>query len=821
MIRAIVLFVALLAISSYGLHAQFFSRNANPRRIPYVEATYVKFPMRTTLLARNRQEDSVIYATFGDQLWWSLDQGKSWSRINNKDNASLLINASLTFGQKDKHLVCDQMLTNYPISVYRLEDDSLSLVSFPMHIRKPGKIPQGGFLSTSRLRVAFLDDDSIDVEWPGNTTWESFPFLIEEVSYAPDRMYYASDSAIGILLTDTTTVLICADTRVPLVLHHQKGIRQIGKITDSLLLAWRTVSSNSSTLLLSKDGGSTWETLCGLVGERARFTWLKNFPRILVTTSLGFNYLVDHKAFNVDSIGRAFNSQELDSTLIGNRAYMILSARLPADTFVTVQTNTLRPIELVALSDRNLVANSLHSMFYSVDGGHSWTFPFFDDSCYNVSSVRGPGVSAAMPTRLQANGDREVIGYYLDAGAIVKHLPTTDLYVSGVQAANSRSSDFSDPETVKYGLGVVDVRGIDYTYESGDVLGAQMQGRDVIFDYSDATPKGQSMYFIDSRGLVVFSDSMYISRDTGRTWHAVRTLLPTYDASIVSVSSFITTDANVWYTGHRGYSYADADSTVVVTGGIYSSADSGLNWKQAVIDVDFNPYVWQVLSLKSGTILASIGNIVGEVGLTRLTEKGHYLARSTDGGRTFARVATIEERDHPASGLGHRIVEAANGTVFAIGQDVILQSRSDGSTWDTVYVGNSLNGFFTDLVAPSDTCIWLGSNEGLVKLTRSPIMGVDVETKYTFTSLWAYPTPTKDQLSIRINNMSASGSHLMQLRLYSLVGETVLDLSKQLLSIHGSSGVLMVSTSDIQPGIYMLVLTGQGVREYQKIAISH
>ncbi|MBS1562690.1 MAG: exo-alpha-sialidase [Bacteroidetes bacterium] len=812
----------LLTAGGQGLVCQTVQRavaTEDVRRVPLFDYPSIDSPMPFRMLAYDRGHE-LVYATLGSQVWVSRNKGQHWTRIDYRDNGALyFIRAALTANGDDIHMRFERRFSGYPIGVLRIDNGEMAPVELPEHISSSGTLFRNGFLSIHGLSVLFMDDDTVDVQWPGSTSWEPLPMSIGKVKDENDRMYSSGRATIGLLLTDTSTVVFSTSTKLPLIIRHPRGIQHLEPLNDSLFLAWKALDGYTVGLMISRDRGISWEQVGAIRGEKARVAWLTRNRTYMVTTNMGYTNLVDSTGSNIRSIGRAFQVQETDSALIGARSGAILTKEASNDTFMLREQSPLGITELVAISEDELVSIGSNCLYYSKDGGRSWVVPTFDDSLYHPAGYRGAGISMPMPARLQYFGDRDAIGFYPEVHAIVHHYPTIDIYAA-VSAGGTSYLYQSAAEVVSFGMGLFDVRGLDHTSVSGQVLQAMIGGAELVFDYTNATPSGQSMYFLDSTGLVVFSDSMYVSRDTGRSWQASYTQLPRGPASIVPVSSFITTRSNMWCTGHRGFSYAEADTTVVVTGGIYASEDSGTTWRRSFIDVDFEPYVWQLLPLASGTIVASIGHIVGELGPSTLTSKGHYLVRSTDGGRTFTRAGTVEERDRSTSVFGHRIVEGREGGLFAIGSDVILESRDDGISWDTVYVDGAWDGLFTDIAVPSDTCIWLGSKNGVVRLTRSTPTGIFQQADPSVTSLLAYPTPTRDQLSIKIRTQDAPRGGRLQLKLCSLLGETVCDLSDALVGNSGPSISLSIDLGMIPGGVYILELADARVLARHPVVIN-
>jgi photosystem II stability/assembly factor-like uncharacterized protein len=189
--------------------------------------------------------------------------------------------------------------------------------------------------------------------------------------------------------------------------------------------------------------------------------------------------------------------------------------------------------------------------------------------------------------------------------------------------------------------------------------------------------------------------------DGGRSW--TRTSVPTA-ADLVDVS-FPTTDV--------GYALDDG-------GGLFRSANGGSTWKT----------LGTGSTAKARAVLAPSANLVLAIG-----PRG--VRRSTDGGETFARIASRAVASKQLTG----VAAARGGAIFVWGADAIARSRDAGSTWTTLRKPGATNrarkrlrvqqvafsSATTGLLRDGDGRIWRTANAGR-SWTVLPAVGTGLTT---------------------------------------------------------------------------------------------
>jgi len=787
-------------------------------RVPYMSSTMAD-PAKNVAIVYNNITDNV-FCVFGSQVWSSSDSGRSWNRVPIGGSTTFLGTPVLHSSDGRVYVTWQSSLTNSPIEVAEVYKNDVERVVLPMHIQPSGYTLNKGFQFVNGLSVAVSDNDTVDVKWPNESSWD---FVSETYAYyggTIPKMYVAGDSSIGVLLTDTTSLVVDGHSRRVYRVSHGKGVRQFWKVDDSSFIAWREVSSSSMELIESLDGAQTWHVIGTIKGDRAAFRFRTSDNKIIIATASSQGSVYEFKTLDhsLRYIGRASSVQLMDSTMIGFSQNTLVQFKSSSDTFEFRNKSLITGNELLVLNERLQIAVTDQSVYRSEDGGLTWKTLVFADTSYDIIGLNGLGVSSALPIRLLDTKNINPEAIYPGIGYAV----TMDGSISRpVTFSTPRYLRWNDSVVSKRGCGLFELRRHSYSGLSGDVLKVVDPSGSQYINIPTKSMKGQSLYFVDSTKWIVFADSVYLTENAGSTWRSIATELPFYGETIVPVSSFLPLNDSTWLTGHRGYTFAGFDTNVVVKGGIYRTTDGGRTWSSIQLNLQFEPYVWHIIQVDSLTLVASVCEATSNAGPNSLIMAQSVIIRSTDGGATFSQVALVDGRSQPMSGLGHRLVVSETNHVYAIGTDLLLESLDKGINWDTVFVDTLYDRYFSDLVCANDSLVWLGTTKGVMKLHRNKSTGVTVETKYRYTSIWGYPNPVGDALKVRVNNLELQSGSSLTLQLYGLSGNVALDLTSHLNQLRGSSGVISADVSRINSGVYLLVLSGGGILEYQKIAIGH
>lgn len=348
------------------------------------------------------------------------------------------------------------------------------------------------------------------------------------------------------------------------------------------------------------------------------------------------------------------------------------------------------------------------------------------------------------------------------------------------------------------------------------------------------TDAGISAYIkLDSLTHFATQDSLCLTYDGGATWITGGRGLPTQKSSnIVPCGGIVRLSNGNLVAGFRGsLEQTDTSDIPLYKGGFYVSSDQGLSWTAQNTGLDSNICVWFMHQVPdSDTILASVGTIVRLINFTEDSPKKRYnmsdarIIRSTDGGDSWQDVF-LETRQRSGYTGRREIISHPDGRVLAATiESGVIESTDKGATWRTLGDESLLGVFVNDIAIDTMGLVYASTNQGVfyyVPSTTSvnePISGIRT------TTLFAYPTPAKGVLTVRVNNINLRKSW-RSLKLYNRYGGIELELSSALnRAVYSQPSATQHEFSfnaDILPiGVYLLVLDTPSGSETMKILVS-
>jgi photosystem II stability/assembly factor-like uncharacterized protein len=492
------------------------------------------------------------------------------------------------------------------------------------------------------------------------------------------------------------------------------------------------------------------------------------------------------------------------------------------------------------LPNGELIAPANPSVYSSLDTGRTWSIlPWPKGATWNESLSRSANISHAFVNSIHAYRSDSADVYSVDLGQMVRLYPGRDLRVrllsSGLLMGklDNISSDATGSIWTRYlniGQSFTKLGGDSLLFVSPTVLLQTADHQDSLI-----TPKGKGRDAVWATILSptdwwLQSDSLYRSSDNGQTWRSAERGLPRYSfGDIIPMSSMKRLHDGTLLAGIRGLRKAtlsdtsSADTALVREGGIWRSTDDGEHWQKSDDGLESDRYVWWIEPLSSGTILAVAGNMLFDAKnisqeLTGWNLGGARIFRSDDNGLTW-KVVYAETRDRDGYPGRRPILRTSTGRILAATmENGVIESGDDGRTWHEV--GEDLYGrLINDIDEDSTGTIWVATDNGI--WSWQPTTPVDepyVNGKYT--SVWAYPTPARNEVIIRLNNLNLLTTDAPHLTLYDITGVRRADLSDHVLANRSSERVeFSFSTTSLERGVYLLVLdTGRGF-ETMKISI--
>lgn len=492
------------------------------------------------------------------------------------------------------------------------------------------------------------------------------------------------------------------------------------------------------------------------------------------------------------------------------------------------------------LKNGELIAPANPSVYSSLDTGRTWSMmPWPEGAAWSESLSGSTNVSHAFINTVRSYGQDSADVYSVDCGQILR------LYPGSARRARVLAGNWFLSNLFYAGSNSPSITWTDYMNSGQNFT---KLGRDSMILTSPRsmlrigtrqdslhTPKGIGR---ECRYATIFSptdrwlqsDSLYRSSDDGITWSVAETGLPRDSAGgVIPISSIKRLHNGTLLCAFRGLRkpvYSDtgtADTSIAREGGIWRSTDNGTQWSRSDAGLETDRYVWWIEPLPSGAILAVAGNALYDKAsqgqfLTGWNVGGARIFRSDDNGLTWS-VVYAETRDRGGYPGRRPILRTSTGRILAATMDNgVIESGDDGRTWHEV--GEDLYGrMINDIDEDSTGTVWVATDNGI--WSWQPTTPVDepyVNGKYT--SVWAYPTPARNEVIIRLNNLNLLTTDAPRLSLYDITGVRRADLSDHVLANRSSERVeFSFSTTSLERGIYLLVLdTGRGF-ETMKISI--
>jgi hypothetical protein len=626
----------------------------------------------------------------------------------------------------------------------------------------------------------------------------------------PARLFTSADSGATWTYIDTVKVATSGSLVTP-SMNDGKAFEctHIHRRGDGIFV----LTTVGRQVLITTDAGKTWHACSGSI--RSDLTSWGNTHE---------NFWLDLS----DTVMLVGRGTELYS--INARQYTVSRLKLPLDGVRSV----------TMLRNGELIAPANPSVFSSLDTGRTWSMmPWPEGATWSESLSGSTNVSHAFINTVRAYGPDSADVYSVDCGQILRLYPGSD------RRARVLAGDWFLSKLFYTGS---NFQSTVWTNYMGYGQFFTKLGRDTMIltkptsmlrigERQDSlrTPKGKgwsctyaTIFSPTDRWLQ--SDSLYRSSDDGITWSVAETGLPRDSAGdVIPISSIKRLHDGTLLCSFRGLRkpvYSDtgtADTSIVREGGIWRSTDNGAHWSRSDVGLETDRYVWWIEPLPSGAILAVAGNALYDKAsqgqfLTGWNVGGARIFRSDDNGLTWS-VAYAETRDRSGYPGRRPILRTSTGRILAATMDNgVIESGDDGRTWHEV--GEDLYGrMINDIDEDSTGTIWVATDNGIWSWQpTTPVDEPHVNGKYT--SVWAYPTPTRNEVIIRLNNLNLLTTDTPHLTLYDITGVRRADLSDHVIANRSSERVeFSYPATSLERGVYLLVLdTGRGY-ETTKISI--
>ncbi|MDZ4746131.1 MAG: T9SS type A sorting domain-containing protein [bacterium] len=149
-------------------------------------------------------------------------------------------------------------------------------------------------------------------------------------------------------------------------------------------------------------------------------------------------------------------------------------------------------------------------------------------------------------------------------------------------------------------------------------------------------------------------------------------------------------------------------------------------------------------------------------------------------------------------------------------EDGVVESTDAGLTWHQLGDMPLNYRFINDIEVDTKGTIYAGTDKGLFTFTPNTT-SVEGDDHLKLASVWAYPTPVDDQLTVRVNNVNLISGR-PTLTMVSIYGQQVRDLSASVTQAAGRQE-FNIQTSDLPEGVYLLVLAHSRATMTSKIMV--
>lgn len=354
-------------------------------------------------------------------------------------------------------------------------------------------------------------------------------------------------------------------------------------------------------------------------------------------------------------------------------------------------------------------------------------------------------------------------------------------------------------------------------------------------------------YLADNTEIFCQYDSLWHSTDNGRTWLPAGLGIPTdSNGRQATVSSVVRLNEQTLLCGLHAAAYiSPQNDTTFQLGGMWISNDNGNSWSQFPHDSLNHVNVWYVhrkgdvtgaplamVGNNVDTLIAAIGNVYyeddGASWPIPLTMSNARIVTSTDGGRTW-KTTFNEPRKQPAFGGKRKIVTMPNGSFAAATVEAGVVWSNNGMAWQQIGTDVLSQTFISDLDVDSMGTLYASTEKGIYKIDVSAVVSVEddkldePDSKRKYFTLWTYPTPAFDKLTVRINNVETAKGDIRSLKLYDMYGNIVQDATGQMPLLQASGRFeFPVTIANPVVGVYLLVLeTGIGTFSTKVMIVPH
>ncbi|NQW30969.1 MAG: exo-alpha-sialidase, partial [Ignavibacteria bacterium] len=436
-------------------------------------------------------------------------------------------------------------------------------------------------------------------------------------------------------------------------------------------------------------------------------------------------------------------------------------AKMPADVSKPMEFLSRNlEIKSLAYADGTYIAGAPFCLLRSTDQGRSWYQTGIAPELVEWSNVPYKGIHHAILEQILPVDSTEVYGACAQTGHQWKYTDASRNWEAqsffNVQATVIKAIDSEADETrlAYHTQPIFSVRpeGTElYTGSSLRFVSAKSDSTKQRSPFSEPYRDiNRVTHYEDvSASVKVYTgDTMYVSQDSGRTFHFGGVGLPLdKEKQLVNCSGVVQVSNGELVAGFRGrYDQTDTGIAALNQGGMYKSADTGRTWQRSNDNLDTNLCVWYMSSLGgTDTVLAAVGTItrkfiVGYNVYAGYTMSDGRIIRSTDGGTTWHDVF-LETRSRPGFTGRREILAHPDGRILvATMEDGVIESFDGGATWKTLGNEDLLGRFINDIAIDTMGMIYASTDRGIFYIKPDPVTSVEEINEHTpvgFLTLYA------------------------------------------------------------------------------------
>ncbi|MCX6141377.1 MAG: hypothetical protein NTX15_11230 [Candidatus Kapabacteria bacterium] len=790
-----------------------------------------------------------VYAFTGNRVLVSASDGRTWFPVEMPDHGKNYYK-TLQFSASACNIVAywDDKVGADVFRVVLLDQTGWREIR-PDSFNEWG---QGVFYVVSRRQVIVVDSrlsgssDSILVSTNLGKEWTKY-YVGTRRGMSEYHIYDVNESEIGFIASDSSVYEINVVSGAVIPLNTPARTRAHIRIGDKGIVASVRLSSEVWGIEISNDDSKTWQLL-----DTLRFvnsdTVLESITRRdqfaiawWLTTKRG-HLLVGFKTGAIVSTDADLSTWQYHGSTTGgvdlrrivrmkNGEIVLITERGRAtiDTNLSLSmtlTDVPKFFDVVTTQASQFVGITSNSLYFSSDSGRTWVLSAPVQELLDVS--KDPVVGYHWPSieRIAKVSNDTVMVMSRDHGSVFSRIGNAQWsYSSVVYGIESvwPLLQFADLVNDRGRLVYWDVT--SFATRSSDAIRVydRYGGIREIYRPTDYNNEISSCVLLTDSTYFVVDKTIQRSTDAGRSWIACGAGWPqtTEGTNAPFLSAIRLRTGKLVFTLAGRREIVDGDSVVTYPGGILISSDNGKSVEHITTASLGSMFVHSAYEIDDDHILLSMSNIARQSGATSWDQTNAYVAcvKLSDRSITYS---FVESRTAPFTQSTMPIKRVASGDILVgTTQSGILRSRDNGQTWMADPEETLVDVPILDIAEDSKGVLYVATDRGLY--TKGIVSHVsDGELGSAYASVWCYPTPTQDVVTVRLNNLNLVESTNLRLEVIDISGQHILDLTDWARTARSTNRTeFPLVVQNLSRGLYYFVLSHSKARESFPMMIVH